>query len=133
MRRLTAQWVRKAESDFAVAKKIARGSEPHHDEVSFHSQQCAEKYLKALLEELGHPIPRTHIVEDLVILLLAHHAGLRALRVGARFLTRFAVATRYPGKNATKREATAALRWAAKFRATARTLLKIQPQRKKRK
>ncbi len=125
MKRLTAQWVRKAESDYAVAKQIARGSAPHHDELCFHCQQCAEKYLKALLEELGTPVPRTHILEDLVMVLLSHHSCLSSLRRGARFLTRFAVATRYPGKNATKREGTASLRWAGKFRAVARRLLNL--------
>ena len=126
MKKLTAQWVRKAESDYVVAKMIARGSEPHYDEVCFHAQQCAEEYLKALLEELGRPVPRTHILEHLVVLLVAHHASLRSLRVGAKFLTRFAVATRYPGKNAIKRDAVAALRWAGKVRAAARTLLKMR-------
>ncbi len=133
MKRLTAQWVRKAESDYVVARKLARGSDPHHDELCFHCQQSAEKYLKALLEELSQPVPRTHILEDLVVLLTSHHASLRSLRVGARFLTRFAVATRYPGKNATKREATAALGWSAKIRTAARTLLKIPPESRKRK
>lgn len=127
MKRLTAQWVRKAESDYAVAKIIAGRKHPHHDEVCFHCQQCSEKYLKALLVELGEPVPRTHILEDLVVLITAHVATPRFLRPGARFLTRFAVATRYPGRNATKREATSSLRWASKFRATARSLLKISP------
>jgi HEPN domain-containing protein len=117
--------VRKAESDYTVAQEIARSKEPHHDEVCFHAPPCAEKYLKALLEELGEPVPRTRILEDVVSLLLPHHATLRALRKGARFLSRFAVATRYPGKNATKREATSSLRWAGKFRTEGRTLLKI--------
>jgi HEPN domain-containing protein len=117
--------VRKAESDYAVAKQIASGTDPHHDEVCFHAQQCAEKYLKALLEELGQPVPRTHLLEDLINFLLPHRANLSALRRGARFLTRFAVATRYPGKNATKREATSALRWATKVRKAARTVLNI--------
>jgi HEPN domain-containing protein len=106
---------------------IARGSDPHHDEVCFHCQQCAEKYLKALLAELRHPVPRTHILEDLIVSFLSHHASLISLRKGARFLTRFAVATRYPGKNATKREATSALRWADKVRTAARSLLRLRP------
>ena len=123
MRRLTAQWVRKAESDFGVANLIAGGSDPHHDEVCFHSQQCIEKYLKALLVEIGLSVPRTHILEDVITMLLPNFSILRSFRKGARFLTRFAVATRYPGKNATKREATSALRWAGKIRMAARTLL----------
>src|SRR5207245_2670726 len=44
MKRLTAQWVRKAESDYRVAKKIARGSEPHHDEVCYHCQVWREVF-----------------------------------------------------------------------------------------
>lgn len=80
--------------------------------------------MKALLEELGQPVPRTHVLEDLLVLLVPHHAGLRSLRRGARFLTRFAVATRYPGNDAKKREAVSALRWTTKFRAAARALLK---------
>jgi HEPN domain-containing protein len=115
-----------------VARGIARGKEPHHDEVCFPCQQSAEKYLKALLEELSQPIPRTHVLEDLITLLLPYHAGLASLRRGARFLTRFAVATRYPGRDATKRQAEAALRWADKVRAAARALLGLRPQRPRR-
>jgi HEPN domain-containing protein len=36
----------------------------------FHCQQAAEKYLKALLVERSRPVPRTHILADLVDLLL---------------------------------------------------------------
>jgi hypothetical protein len=39
------------------------------------------------------------------------------------FLKQFAVEFRYPGKNATKRQATAALRWAERIRAACRGLL----------
>lgn len=126
MKRLTAQWVRKAESDYAVAKMIARGPEPHHDEACFHCQQSSEKYLKALLAELGQPIPRTHILEHLIVQLLPTHTTLRSFRRSGRFLTRFAVPTRYPGDNATKREATSALRWAGKIRQMARKLLGLK-------
>jgi HEPN domain-containing protein len=117
--------VRKAESDFVVANKLAQGRESHHDEVCFHAQQSAEKYLKALLEELGQPVPRTHILEDLVLALTPFHPGLKSLRRGAKFLTRYAVETRYPGENATKRQAASALRWAEKVRAACRSLLSI--------
>ncbi|MCE9531588.1 MAG: HEPN domain-containing protein [Planctomycetes bacterium] len=50
--------MRKAEADFAAANDLAPRSQPVHDIVCFHCQQCAEKYLKALLEELGSNIPR---------------------------------------------------------------------------
>ena len=53
MKKLTAEWVRKAEADYRLAVKLGRGSEPFHDQRCFHCQQATEKYLKALMEELG--------------------------------------------------------------------------------
>jgi HEPN domain-containing protein len=81
---------------------------PQHDAVCFHCQQSAEKYLKALLEELGLKVPRVHNLDDVLNLLLRHHPALRSLRRGLIFLTDFAVETRYPGDNAAKRQAMAA-------------------------
>jgi HEPN domain-containing protein len=127
MKRLTREWVQKAEADYRAAVKLERGSDPLHDQACFHCQQCAEKYLKALLEELGRTIPYTHVLEDLLTLLLPHHASLRSLRRGLRALTGFAVGTRYPGKNANKREALAALRWAGRSREAIRLLLGLPP------
>src|SRR5262245_3119684 len=131
MRRMTAEWARKDEADYQLARKIARGSVPFHDQRCFLCQQSAEKYLKALLQELGQPIPRTHILRDLLGLLLPHHGSLRPLQRGLKFLTRFAVGIRYPGEGATKRQAVAALRWAGRVRHQARSLLKIRPTRRK--
>jgi HEPN domain-containing protein len=121
--------VRKAESDYQLAVTIARGTEPFHDEQCFHCQQSAEKYLKALLEELGLTIPKTHNLVALLPLLVPHRGSLRALRRGVDFLTRFAVETRYPGDSASKRQATSALRWAGDVRSACRTLLGIRPPR----
>ncbi len=45
------------------------------------------------------------------------------LRRGVRFLTEFAVDTRYPGNSADKRQAKAALRWADRTRSAAQALL----------
>ena len=123
MKRTTREWVRKAESDFRLAETIARGVEPFHDEQCFHCQQSAEKYLKALLEELGRTIPKTHNLVALLSLLMSHDRSLRTLRRGADFLTRFAVDTRYPGDSASKRQAAAAVRWAGRVRGECRSLL----------
>src|ERR1051326_2694161 len=83
MRRSTRQWVRKAESDFRLAVRIGRGREPFHDELCFHCQQSAEKYLKALLEELGLAIPKTHNLDDLFGLLFFRHIMAHCARFGA--------------------------------------------------
>jgi len=50
MKPLTSEWVEKAEGDLATAKREIRVRKaPNFDAVCFHAQQCAEKYLKALL------------------------------------------------------------------------------------
>ena len=60
MKRETAKWVRKAEQDWEVAHKLAGETPPPRDIVCFHCQQAAEKYLKALLQESGLVVPKTH-------------------------------------------------------------------------
>jgi HEPN domain-containing protein len=66
------------------------------DTVCFHCQQCAEKYLKALLIHYGVDFPKTH---DLVVLLnLAARAGEVSLPVEPiQPLNRYSVEARYPG------------------------------------
>jgi len=125
--------VRKAEADYRAAGKLHRGSDPLHDQSCFFCQQCAEKYLKALLEEVGLPIPRTHILKDLLALLQPHHPSLSPLRRGLVFLTRFAVGTRYPGDSARKREAASALRWAGRVRTAVRAIFGLRLPRRRRK
>jgi HEPN domain-containing protein len=128
MKTATREWVRKAEADFRGARILAQKKPPLHDLVCFHCQQCAEKYLKALLEELGIAVAKTHDLDKLLTVLQPHHPTLKALKLGLLILTDFAVDTRYPGDNATKRRATSALRWADKVRTAARTLLGIHPR-----
>lgn len=132
MKRTTREWVRKAESDFQLAVTIAGTGKPFHDEQCFHCQQSAEKYLKALLAELGLTIPKTHILVALLPLLAPHYGSLHSLRRGTDFLTRFAVDTRYPGDAASKRQAASALRWAGEVRNACRTILRLGPPRSQR-
>ena len=116
MKKITAEWLRKAEADYRLAVKLSRGSEPFQDQLCFHCQQAAEKYLKSLLVERGKSAPRIHILRDLLAYLLPQIPSLRSLDRGLKFLTRFAVAIRYPGDNATKRQSESALRWAKRVR-----------------
>jgi HEPN domain-containing protein len=133
MKKSTREWVRKAEVDRIIAGQCSRSKTPLHDGVCFHCQQCSEKYLKALLEELGLAIPYTHILKDLLALLQPHHPSLASLRRGLTYLTRFGVAIRYPGENTTKRQATSALRWAERVRYACPSLLGLRPRRPRRK
>lgn len=133
MKKATREWVRKAEADYRGARSLARQTPPLHDLVCFHCQQSAEKYLKAVLEELALSIAKTHDLDKLLTVLQSHHPQLVSLRRGLRFLTDFAVDNRYPGNNARRREAVAALHWAGKVRAAARSILglPLQPRGRK--
>ena len=63
-------WVRKAERDFEVIRRImvVEAGCPY-DMVCFHCQQAAEKYLKCLLTLLGVQAPRTHDLSELLPLM----------------------------------------------------------------
>ncbi len=126
MKRTTAEWVRKAEDDRRVAIKLSRGREQFPDQICFHCQQSAEKYLKALMEESSLTVPYAHNLVAFLPLLTPHHGSLRSLRRGLDFLTRFAVDTRYPGDRASKRQAATSLRWAERVRTECRKLLEIK-------
>ena len=123
MKRLTREWVRKAEKDYRAARRLFLGKEPLHDQSCFMCQQCAEKYLKAMMQEDGLKIPRIHVLETLHASLLPRHPSLKSLQRGLSFLTRFAVGTRYPGDSASKRKAVSAQRVAGKVRERCRVVL----------
>ena len=127
MKKATREWVRKAEGDWGVANHEAALADPVKDAVCFHCQQCAEKYLKALLQELGRPIARTHDLQRLFINILPFEPSLRPLRRGAVSLTQYAVDYRYPGFSTTIRKMHAALRSAGRVRLEARRILGLPP------
>jgi HEPN domain-containing protein len=128
MNRLTREWIRKAETDLRVVQLADRETEPMNDVICFHCQQSAEKYLKALLQESGQPVPRIHNLVALKELLLPIHPSIRPLGRGLDFMTRFAVDARYPGHTVTRRQATSALQWAGRVREKCRELLGIRPK-----
>src|SRR6516165_5422747 len=99
---------------------------PAHDEVCFHSQQAAEKFFKALMQEWALPVPKIHELENLLSLLLPRDASLRVIRRGLRGLSRFAVDYRYPGFHGDRRKAQAALRRAERIRLEVRTRLGLR-------
>lgn len=59
--RVIHQWVQKADNDLKNATHTLKlGETCPTDTVCFHAQQCAEKYLKALLVFEGKDISKTH-------------------------------------------------------------------------
>jgi len=63
---------------------------------SFHSQQAAEKALKALLVRYQINFPKSHDIAALLLLAEPRAPGIAAALDAARVLTMYAVETRYP-------------------------------------
>lgn len=103
MQPLTTEWVHKAEGDLTTAQRELRARlNPNYDAACFHAQQCAEKYLKALLQEAQIPFGKTHNLSLLLDLLPERHSGLELLRPTLAILNAYAVEYRYPGESAEK-------------------------------
>ncbi len=117
-------WIDKAEGDWTVAgREIRARKAPNYDAVCFHAQQCAEKYLKAQLQEESIPTSKTHALGKLLDLLLPTHFLWAAMRPALDTLSIYAVDFRYPGDNADKEEARAAVKLCRSVRETIRLSL----------
>jgi len=90
---IACRWLRRAREDLRVAS-----DEEDITWVSvFHSQQAAEKALKAILVALGVQPPRTHSIGYLILLLSKSGVDVaQLLSINAARLTRYAVEARYP-------------------------------------
>jgi len=98
MRAITKEWVDKAEDDFYYAELLLRaGEHPMPGNSCFHSQQSAEKYLKAYLVENQIEFPRTHQLMVLVELCAGVDVSFLEISQFVRRLESYAVAVRYPG------------------------------------
>jgi HEPN domain-containing protein len=92
------EWVKKAEQDYQTAEVMARKRKiPVPDVVGFHSQQCIEKYLKALLVLKKTEFPKTHDLIELLEIAIATEPLLETRRPDLRILNPFSVQFRYPG------------------------------------
>jgi HEPN domain-containing protein len=91
--------------------------------VCFHCQQAADKYLKALVQDLGVAVPKTHNLKDLLKLLIPHDASLAPLQRRSWSLTRYAVDFRYPDFRTSTRQMRAAMRNAERVRVELRKRL----------
>src|SRR3989442_6987946 len=109
MKPITSEWIDKAEGDFATAQReLDAIDHPNYDAVCFHTQQCAEKYLKAYLQEAEIPFRKTHDLAELLDSAVATAPEWEKLRQGLNALSSFAVEYRYPGATANMDEAAAA-------------------------
>jgi HEPN domain-containing protein len=129
MQLLTTEWIGKAEGDLATARRELRArTSPNYDAACFHAQQCAEKYLKALLQEAETPFSKTHNLSLLLDQLRELYPSLELLRSTLAILNAYAVEYRYPGESAEKDVARNAVKLAEEVRQTVLAVLAGTPQ-----
>lgn len=122
MKRITREWIDKAEGDWHDAQRAYRARKyPNYDSACFHAQQCAEKYLKARLKEAGVRVTKTHDLPFLLTLATRVESQWTTLQQQANALNAYAVAFRYPGKWATKARAKQAIADCREIRRVVRT------------
>ncbi|RKU39255.1 DNA-binding protein [Candidatus Poribacteria bacterium] len=126
MNPLTLEWIEKAEEDYRTAKWLQQSPDPVHNSICFHAQQCIEKYLKAWLQEANIPAPRTHNLEDLLMLIVTTLPAWPHWQSDFKVITAYAVDPRYPGDSATADNTQHAMHICEEARQTIRTQLELE-------
>lgn len=93
----TREWIRKAESDFKTAEHLLQGGPDFAEGTAFHSQQAAEKYLKAFLVWHQIEFQKTHDIKALLSLAAKADENIPEILRDAASLTPYGVDYRYPG------------------------------------
>ena len=109
-----------------MARSVMRRKQPLTYSACFHAQQCAEKYIKALLVARGREFPKTHDLLTLDTLCAEEGVflGLTPSQLGA--LSAKAVRVRYPGEAPTVEESREAIEIAKTVRRFARKFLGLR-------
>lgn len=96
---VVGEWLVKAEGDLqAAAHLLGLGAKCPCFIVCFHAQQCAEKYMKAMLVLELIDFPKTHDLEKLMTL-LPGAARPKLTTQEQKTLTEYATVSRYPGRS----------------------------------
>lgn len=101
MNPLTLEWIEKAENDYAAVQQLLLASNPLHDIICFHAQQCIEKYLKVWLQEVNISFSKTHDLEELLNLIVPTIPAWHLWQPDFKIITAYAVESRCPGDSAT--------------------------------
>ena len=126
MKRLTLEWVEKAEGDFISSQREYRESNrPNYNAECFFSQQCIEKYIKARLQEADIAFGKIHDLVELLELVSPVEPIWDSYRPTFRPITAYAVNYRYPCENASKEEARDVIKICRGFREVARQSLDL--------
>ncbi len=95
-RDLVGAWIQAARDDLGSAEKLISGEPAFPGTSLYHSQQCAEKALKAFLLQVGREFEKTHNLAVLLDLCADMDGRFRVLAETAVSLTPYATLYRYP-------------------------------------
>lgn len=96
LNKTVTQWIRYARTDLKVAKFSLEASADFKSAAAFHSQQCAEKIIKAYLTHFKVRVQKTHDIELLLTEVSKISSALAKRALKAKLLTTYAVTYRYP-------------------------------------
>ncbi len=125
MNPVTLEWIELAEEDYAIARLIQREQLAMRNGMCFHAQQCAEKYLKAWLQENNIPIQRTHNLRELLNLILPSIPAWHSWKVDLSRLSKHAVETQCVGQSPTAEDVDQAMQTCQMVRNAVRSELKL--------
>ena len=91
------QWLDKAHKDLRAAEVLLGGNFDDYENVGFHAQQAAEKFIKAFLVRHQIEFSKTHNIGALRQLVSQLDPALAQQTSGADALTPYGVEFRYPG------------------------------------
>jgi len=97
IQKIVGEWIHKADQDIRAAEALLHQELPLLYPACFHSQQAAEKYLKAYLTQHQVEFPKTHSIRELLDLVRTVDVELADLLLPAVALTPYGVEVRYPG------------------------------------
>jgi len=117
-------WAGRAEEDYLLSRSALRRKAPLLYGATFHAQQCAKKYLKALLVAHSRAFPRTHDLAALHDLCMQADLHIPIEAEQHERLNAYAVQVRYPGDDPTLEEAREAVEIAQAVRRWARSVLR---------
>jgi HEPN domain-containing protein len=119
-------WIRKAEGDFRTATRELQVKDfPNFDAVCYHSQQCAEKYLKAYLILQRQGYPKVHKLIEILNICLTVDSSFEFIRQELETLNGLDT-LRYPYDFAMIEEAELAIQQATVIRRFLRQKLNLE-------
>ena len=96
IRKIVGDWLRKADLDLQAAEALLAQASPLPYPSCFHSQQAAEKYLKAFLTRHQVEFPKSHNIRQILGLISPVDGALANELQPATVLTPYGVDIRYP-------------------------------------